>query len=185
MKTAMQALQRKIMQHVYWYNSFNHHAPSGFNCGEAVNFAIGDWFPFAAEASRRYALLRRMPIVPCEELLCKEAMFLSKSSNLEDNSLVDVKVSFACLMRLHHCARWVLKRLRATLSISPNSQGTNFCSLCKRECYVAHITCNYYSDPICLFHGITYLFVAGLLYLLLQMNLTLLLCHYIWHFHYV
>ncbi|PSS04562.1 Lysine-specific demethylase [Actinidia chinensis var. chinensis] len=131
-----------------YHAGFSH----GFNCGEAVNFAIGDWFPFAAKASRRYALLSRMPIVPYEELLCKEAMLLSKSSNQEDNSMVDVKVSFACLMRLHHCARWVLKRLMATLSISPNSQGTNFCSLCKRECYVAHITCNCYSDPICLFH---------------------------------
>ncbi|GFZ15963.1 transcription factor jumonji (jmj) family protein [Actinidia rufa] len=142
-----------------WYGVPGHTAPEFekvvqhcFNCGEAVNFAIGDWFPFAAKASRRYALLSRMPIVPYEELLCKEAMLLSKSSNQEDNSVVDVKVSFACLMRLHHCARWVLKRLMATLSISLNSQGTNFCSLCKRECYVAHITCNCYSDPICLFH---------------------------------
>ncbi|CAL5323518.1 unnamed protein product [Camellia sinensis] len=134
--------------------------PRSYHAGFShVNFAIGNWFPLGAEATQRYALLRRMPIVPCEELLCKEAMLLSKSSNQEDSSFVDsaslhyVKVSFACLMRVHHYARWVLKRLRATLSESPNSQETIFCSLCKRECYVAHVTCNCCSNPICLFHG--------------------------------
>ncbi|KAG6515574.1 hypothetical protein ZIOFF_026003 [Zingiber officinale] len=36
----------------------------GFNCGEAVNFAIGDWFPFGNMASQRYALLNRMSLLP-------------------------------------------------------------------------------------------------------------------------
>ncbi|KAJ1422113.1 JmjN domain [Sesbania bispinosa] len=52
---------------------------TGFNCGEAVNFAIGDWFPLGAEASKRYAHLRMFPIIPHEELLCKEAMQIYKS----------------------------------------------------------------------------------------------------------
>ncbi|XP_059669412.1 lysine-specific demethylase JMJ13-like [Cornus florida] len=137
-----------------YHAGFSH----GFNCGEAVNFAIDDWFSFGAAATKRYALLRRMPIVSYEELVCKEAMLLSKSLNHEDycfahpTSLNCVKVSFACLMRLHHCARWCLQKLRPSLSVSPDSQGTIFCSLCKRDCYVAHITCNCYINPICLFH---------------------------------
>ncbi|KAK2972866.1 hypothetical protein RJ640_028394 [Escallonia rubra] len=137
-----------------YHAGFSH----GFNCGEAVNFAIGDWLPFGAVASDRYALLARMPIIPYEELLCREAISLSKSSssdNFSKDSLPSrcVKISFACLIRLHHCVRWLLKRLQASLSLSPNSQGTIFCSLCKRDCYVAHIKCNCQTDPICLFHG--------------------------------
>ncbi|KAK9160107.1 hypothetical protein Syun_006448 [Stephania yunnanensis] len=53
-----------------YHAGFSH----GFNCGEVVNFAIGDWFPMGVVASRRYALLNRVPLLPHEELLCKEAM---------------------------------------------------------------------------------------------------------------
>jgi len=54
----------------------------GFNCGEAVNFANGDWFQLGAAASRRYAHLRMMPLIPYEELLYKEAMLVYKSSRV-------------------------------------------------------------------------------------------------------
>ncbi|KAK5771300.1 hypothetical protein PVK06_047494 [Gossypium arboreum] len=60
-----------------------HHAgfSQGFNCDEAVNFAFGDWFPWGAVAGLVYAHICRMVILPYEELLCKEAIILSKSSN--------------------------------------------------------------------------------------------------------
>ncbi|KAK9272983.1 hypothetical protein L1049_003363 [Liquidambar formosana] len=133
---------------------------NGFNCGEAVNFAIGDWFPFGAAASQRYALLSRMPILPYEELLCKEAMLLFRSSKHKalEYSFADsvshhfIKVSFVKLIRFHHYARWCLKKVRVSLSVSPNFQGTIICSLCKRDCYVAYLKCNCYCNPICLFH---------------------------------
>ncbi|KAG5023355.1 hypothetical protein JHK82_019258 [Glycine max] len=57
-----------------YHAGFSH----GFNCGEAVNFANGDWFQLRAAASRRYAHLRRMPLIPYEELLSKEAMQFKK-----------------------------------------------------------------------------------------------------------
>ncbi|KAJ4950221.1 hypothetical protein NE237_027053 [Protea cynaroides] len=63
-----------------YHAGFSH----GFNCGEAVNFAIGDWFPLGVVASQRYALLGRMPLLPQEELLCKEAMLLFKSSSVPE-----------------------------------------------------------------------------------------------------
>ncbi|KAL3837958.1 hypothetical protein ACJIZ3_022549 [Penstemon smallii] len=126
-----------------YHAGFSH----GFNCGEAVNFATGDWFSFGLEATTRYALLKRMPIIPFEELLCKEAKLLSNSSNH------NLKVSFAFLMRLHHVARWFLKKFRKSVkSISVESQETIFCFICKRECYVAYVVCKCNRDPICLFH---------------------------------
>lgn len=134
----------------------------GFNCGEAVNFAIGDWFPLGAVASRRYAHLNRMPLLPHEELLCKEAMLLHTSLELEDSEFSSadlvshhsVKVSFVKMMRFLHRARWSLMKSGACTGLLPNTNGTILCSLCKRDCYVAFLNCNCYLHAVCLRHGI-------------------------------
>ncbi|XP_077234939.1 lysine-specific demethylase JMJ13-like [Tasmannia lanceolata] len=144
-----------------YHAGFSH----GFNCGEAVNFAIGDWFPLGAVASQRYGLLNRIPLLPHEELLCKEAMLLFKISPvpepkdlvLSSTDLISqrcIKVSFVRLMRFQHCARWSIMKLRACTHFSPNSLGTILCSLCKRDCYLTYIKCNCYMHPICLRHEI-------------------------------
>jgi hypothetical protein len=134
----------------------------GFNCGEAVNFAIGDWFPLGAVASRRYAFLNRVPLLPHEELLCKEAKLLYTSLELEDldYSSADsvsnrcVMISFVNLMRFLHCARWALMKSRACTGVSSFTHETIGCSICKRDCYVAYISCNcYMHPPVCLRHG--------------------------------
>lgn len=134
---------------------------SGFNCGEAVNFAIGDWFPLGSIASRRYALLNRNPLLPHEELLCKEAMILRTNLDIEDPdyscaelvSAQTVKVSFVNLMRFQHQARWCLMKSRSCTGVSLICHGTILCSICKRDCYVAYLNCNCYSHPVCLRHG--------------------------------
>ncbi|XP_061343061.1 lysine-specific demethylase JMJ13 isoform X2 [Gastrolobium bilobum] len=141
-----------------YHAGFSH----GFNCGEAVNFAIGDWFPLGAIASRRYALLNRVPLLPHEELLCKEAMFLHTCLELEDSDFPSsdlfshnsIKISFVNLMRFQHCARWILMKSAACISISSHSHGTILCSLCKRDCYIAYVDCNCHSHPVCLRHDI-------------------------------
>ncbi|PPS09825.1 hypothetical protein GOBAR_AA10824 [Gossypium barbadense] len=92
-----------------YHAGFSH----GFNCGEAVNFAIGDWFPLGAVASLRYAHLERVPLLPHEELLCKEAMLLYTSLELDDLDYLPadlasrycIKVSFVKLIRFLHRAR--------------------------------------------------------------------------------
>ncbi|CAL1376209.1 unnamed protein product [Linum trigynum] len=157
-----------------YHAGFSH----GFNCGEAVNFAIGDWFPLGAVASRRYAFLNRMPLLPHEELLCKEAMLLYQQVDLEDSSCYStgdvasqhsVKVSFVKLMRFQHRARWVLSKSGACTGLQRNTYGTILCSLCKRDCYVAFINCNCDLHPVCLRHDVASLdFACG-------RNLTLFL----------
>ncbi|KAF9689624.1 hypothetical protein SADUNF_Sadunf01G0111700 [Salix dunnii] len=139
-----------------YHAGFSH----GFNCGEAVNFAIGDWFPLGAVASQRYALLNKVPLLPHEELLCKEAMLLYTNLELEDSDyssadLVShnwIKVSFVKLMRFHHFARWSIMKSRARTDILPNMNGTILCTLCKRDCYVAFLNCSCDSHPVCLRH---------------------------------
>ena len=45
---------------------------TGFNLGEAVNFATQDWFEHGIHAQAVYHRLRKTPIVSVEELACKE-----------------------------------------------------------------------------------------------------------------
>ncbi|XP_057480782.1 lysine-specific demethylase JMJ13-like isoform X2 [Actinidia eriantha] len=142
-----------------YHAGFSH----GFNCGEAVNFAICDWFPLGSIASRRYALLNRIPLLPHEELLCKEAMLLHTNLEFEapDHSSADlnchrsIKISFVNLMRFHHLARWCLMKTRAYIDVSPICHGTILCSLCKRDCYVAYLNCSCCLHPVCLRHDVT------------------------------
>jgi len=135
---------------------------SGFNCGEAVNFALGDWFPLGAVASRRYAFLNRVPLLPHEELLCKEAMLLYRNSELGDParsetnlaSDLSIKASFVQLMQFQHRARWCLTRARLCSAVSMDAYGTILCSQCKRDCYIAYVSCSCSLHPVCLRHGI-------------------------------
>lgn len=138
-----------------YHAGFSH----GFNCGEAVNFATGDWFPMGSISSHRYAHLNRVPLLPHEELLCKEAMLLCTSLELEDpDTSADlithhrIKVSFLNLMRFQHRARWCLARLKAFSGITLFAHGTILCSICKRDCYVAYLNCNCYAHAVCLRH---------------------------------
>lgn len=141
-----------------YHAGFSH----GFNCGEAVNFALGDWFRLGAIASKRYALLNRIPLLPHEELLCKEAMLLYASGELGDldyssahlASHRSMQISFVKLMRFQHRARWGLMKSRACSGVIPVSHGTVICSLCKRDCYVAYINCACHLHLVCLRHDI-------------------------------
>ncbi|KAJ6836293.1 lysine-specific demethylase JMJ706-like isoform X7 [Iris pallida] len=139
-----------------YHAGFSH----GFNCGEAVNFAIGDWFSLGAVASWRYALLNRTPLLPHEELLCRESMLLYDClSNPKDPVLLAedlpsqrcIKVSFVHLMRFHHRARWWIKKFGAQACYSNISVAVP-CSMCQRDCYVAYLKCNCTVNPMCLRH---------------------------------
>ncbi|KAI3703499.1 hypothetical protein L1987_73621 [Smallanthus sonchifolius] len=137
-----------------YHAGFSH----GFNCSEAVNFAIGDWFLLGSIASHRYALLNRTPLLPHEELLCKESMILRANMEYEDQSCEDmvshrnIKAAFVNLIRFQHRIRWCLMKSREYKGSSTFSHGTILCSVCKRDCYVSYINCNCYLHPVCLRH---------------------------------
>ncbi|CAD7703846.1 unnamed protein product [Ostreobium quekettii] len=52
-----------------YHAGFSH----GFNCGEAVNFGLPNWFPMGQEATNLYSRLGCGHIIAHEEMLCKEA----------------------------------------------------------------------------------------------------------------
>lgn len=142
-----------------YHSGFSH----GFNCGEAVNFAVGEWFPLGAIASQRYALLKRIPLLPYEELLCKETSFLAHEISMSGykdmtTSTGDthiqhyMKIPFVLLMRLQHCVRWLLMKMGARTHYKADIDATVLCGICRRDCYVAHVMCNCRVDAICLCH---------------------------------
>ncbi|AES59966.1 lysine-specific demethylase JMJ706 [Medicago truncatula] len=144
-------------------NSYHAGFSHGFNCGEAVNFAIGDWFPFGAAASKRYAHLKILPIIPYEELVCKEAMLIYNSSKDRSyKSKLEVMASYCAieqsfwhLMQYYKTSLSRLNNSRKSSSSSNTSIGSVTCSLCHRDCYVAYLLCKKcYSHPICLFHDV-------------------------------
>ncbi|KAK6926170.1 Zinc finger, C5HC2-type [Dillenia turbinata] len=137
-----------------YHAGFSH----GFNCAEAVNFAVGNWFPFGEIATQCYARLKRVPIIPYEELLCREALFLSRLAEHERHTHADwdshrcVKLCFVRLIHSHHRARCALLKPSVVQVFTTNSQRTTFCCLCNRDCYVAYLKCNCFPLPTCLFH---------------------------------
>ncbi|WVZ74091.1 hypothetical protein U9M48_022315 [Paspalum notatum var. saurae] len=141
-----------------YHSGFSH----GFNCGEAVNFATGEWFPMGAIASQHYALLKRIPVLPYEELLCKETIFVANGFPMSDQETISLtgythaqscmKGPFVQLMRFQHCVRWSLLKMGARTHYKADIDATVLCGICKRDCYVAHIMCNCRADAICLRH---------------------------------
>ncbi|XP_066332293.1 lysine-specific demethylase JMJ706-like isoform X1 [Miscanthus floridulus] len=141
-----------------YHSGFSH----GFNCGEAVNFATSEWFPLGAVASQRYALLKRIPVLPYEELLCKETTFFTNEFSMSDHGDValtgdthiqsSMKAPFVQLMRFQHRVRWSLAKMGARTRYKADIDATVLCGICKRDCYIAHIMCNCRADAICLCH---------------------------------
>ncbi|CAN6294130.1 unnamed protein product [Urochloa humidicola] len=141
-----------------YHAGFSH----GFNCGEAVNFAIGDWFPMGSLASKRYALLNRTPLLAHEELLCRSAVLLSQKLLTCDPRSLDksehpysqycVKSCFVRLMRFQRRARSLLAKMGSQICYKPKTFPNLSCSMCRRDCYITHVLCGCNFDPVCLHH---------------------------------
>ncbi|KAH7286626.1 hypothetical protein KP509_32G015600 [Ceratopteris richardii] len=136
-----------------YHAGFSH----GFNCGEAVNFAMADWFPFGAEACLRYESLGRFPLLPHEELLCREAMVIkngmghARCKNAKSKQEACVEMAFVTLMESLQQMKRTFDRQGAKTTMSNHIDV--FCSLCKHKCYVAYTHCKCFSEPICFNHG--------------------------------
>ncbi|OAY41740.1 hypothetical protein MANES_09G125800v8 [Manihot esculenta] len=136
---------------------------AGFNCGEAVNFAIGDWFPFGELATKRYAHIGMMAILPREEILCKESAQLLKHEDLYRSSAGlashnSLEISFVRHMRFFNNALWKLKNnvenSKESSILSSNTHGTIICGTCKRDSCLAFLECNKCFHLLCHFHDV-------------------------------
>ncbi|KAJ0079418.1 hypothetical protein Patl1_23820 [Pistacia atlantica] len=115
-----------------YHGGFN----NGFNCSEAVNFALKDWFPFGKDAGNRYARLRKQLFVPYEELLVKEAMLLTEYTRESASTIT----AFIQYMESLNSNLMSLRNLNVPFVYTPMSE-TLICSLCHRDCYLASVQC--------------------------------------------
>ena len=151
-----------LPHYVFLYSKKKLNCP-GFNCGEAVNFAIGDWFPLGSLASKRYTLLNRTPLLAHEELLCHSAVLLSQKLLTCDLGSLDksehpysqycMKSCFVRLMRFQRRARSLLAKMGSQICYKPKTFPNLSCSMCRRDCYITHVLCGCNFDPVCLHHG--------------------------------
>ena len=99
----------------------------GFNCGEAVNFALDKWFPFGASACKLYENLKRQQFFPHEQLLCKEAMLLANNRS-------------SYRYKTQWCSLVIEEEIRDIFY----SQGYNnnvLCNICHHWCHMAFGIC--------------------------------------------
>jgi hypothetical protein len=130
----------------------------GFNCGEAVNFALPKWIPFGRDASERYRKSKRAASISNERLL------LSVASNPGD--LKDAK---ACQLLINDLQRIVIeqKTLRQELFRSgilnvvpmPEDEDSESydekrqCHVCMHICYISALVCSCDAERVvCLRH---------------------------------
>lgn len=59
---------------------------TGFNCGEAVNFAMADWLGLGMDSVRRYRKMQRLPLFPHEEVVVHEAIQVDQVWQAEDRA---------------------------------------------------------------------------------------------------
>lgn len=117
---------------------------------------MSDWFPFGSSACLRYEFLNRVPLLPHEALLCKEAMAIYQSgkqllTELEHEQKKCVKVAFVGLMKFQH---QVQSSLKQTGSKTVTTSSTSLlCGICKHSCYISYTVCKCSSEPTCLNHG--------------------------------
>lgn len=63
---------------------------NGYNVGEAVNFALRDWFPYGVDCQKRHRRLQRQNIVNLQELLMSEAL------EIQSKCVLWTSLSLAC-----------------------------------------------------------------------------------------
>jgi len=66
-----------------YHGGFNH----GFNCAEAVNFAMPDWIKFGDQCVKRYSSLRKPPVISHEALLCSLVSTITNTSKGDASEL--------------------------------------------------------------------------------------------------
>eukprot|EP00884_Botryococcus_braunii_P008196 jgi/Botrbrau1/17378/Bobra.0494s0003.2 len=117
---------------------------TGFNVGEAVNFALRDWFPFGIDCALRYNWLRLANIISVQELLVTEVVSmgsLMQQGQAKHPKPADLKLLYAFVkqMRLTNAQ---VGRLRQRCPIHdivllPNGTGRTLdCSYCQGGCFL-------------------------------------------------
>jgi histone demethylase JARID1 len=137
----------------------------GFNCGEAVNFAIADWISAGAEAETRYRLFARESVFSYQRLLftllqhANEMRSGLKRLLFETNNIIEDELNFRSFV----LGKGV-KDLSRVAQLPPNDfsiiddkaieyDDLRLCCICKQVCVLSAIGCECDSKRVgCLGH---------------------------------
>ena len=130
----------------------------GFNCGEAVNFALPDWIPFGRDASETYRKSQRAPSISNERLLMQVAR---NPTDLKDVESCEILIKdLQRTMNDQKYLRSDLARNGVTTDVpmpadedSESYDEKRQCHICMHMCYVSALVCSCDSERVvCLRH---------------------------------
>ena len=119
----------------------------GFNCGEAVNFALPEWIPFGRDASERYRKTQRPASISNERLLMTVA---SDPEDLKDVSACDALIAdLEITMKEQNTLRHNLDRAGIVNQVampadedSESYDEKRQCHVCMHMCYISALVCS-------------------------------------------
>jgi len=131
-------------------NAYHGGFSTGFNLGEAVNFATSDWYEHGYWAEMRYHRLRRNPIISVEEILWCDLDYTILQSSKSPCVLKDFLSKITPVWSL--IAQFILSiqsTSTCTTHAMPVTGCTIPCSICSGLCYFAMATIGGMNDPVC------------------------------------
>ncbi|KAI8808902.1 hypothetical protein BJ742DRAFT_806826 [Cladochytrium replicatum] len=134
-----------------YHAGFNH----GFNCAEAVNFALPDWLPYGLSCVERYHMYKRMPVFCHDELIVttwKKDKSVKSAIWLEGQLQYVVKRQTALRIEVRKGFP-NLREVEEEFGMPLEDEGQ--CVLCHQYCYLSRITCANCSpsSAVCLSHA--------------------------------
>jgi hypothetical protein len=127
---------------------------TGFNLGEAVNFATIEWFKYGIEAEKRYQRLKKVPVVSLEEILCCDLEKRMENASNESNemweySLARLKDAWNAKITNLSEAVGLLGNDECQILEQPEISPSQPCSICAGMCHIAFFMLGDVEEPIC------------------------------------
>lgn len=139
---------------------------NGFNIGEAVNFATSDWLPYGMDACQRYAIIRRLPVLPHEEMVfhaARQACPKDHPVHSPKEGTITTpptrKIASLDTVLIFFFGQEINRMLRlrdelhasgASFRMMPQQSRTLLCSRCVSLCYYGIVLCRCHVEPVCM-----------------------------------
>lgn len=132
---------------------------TGFNLGEAVNFATREWYSYGLRAEERYRTLRLPPVVSIEELLVADFKKLMEVKGGEDRVPFNMcNIFFEKVKEILSTWNEIVGEVNAEEMIWKGKVGglwmkkscmSLHCSKCQCACYLSHFNTTTLTVPLC------------------------------------
>ena len=127
---------------------------TGFNLGEAVNFATRNWYKYGIEAEKRYQRLKLAPVVSVEELMCADfhKRKCETAKPAEHSNRLDFNLFAATFIKIEQFVA-TIKHLKNGAEVQARVMSERCpslpCARCSCSCYMSMYINSNDSDPYC------------------------------------